>query len=259
MAAAAADPRLAAHRGAWQSKPALRAIYADYYRHIREHAREGRTLEIGGGSGHLRQYFEPVVLTDVLPAPWLDAVADAQALPFAHASFDNIVMLDVLHHVENPPLFFAEAARVLKPGGRLLMIEPAITPLAGWFYRRFHPEPVDLSQDPLAQAAPDPARDPFEANQAIPTRLFCRERARFAAAFPLLKLKAVRYFSLFAYPLSGGFRSWSLIPAVLVRPTLVLESLLMPMLGPLMAFRLFVVIERIAETRHSSALSIDSA
>lgn len=251
MTATSADPRLVAHRGAWQRKPALRAIYADYYRHIRKHVRAGPTLEIGGGSGHLRQHLEPVVLTDVLPAPWLDAVADAQALPFADRSFDNIVMLDVLHHVQSPPRFFAEAARVLRPGGRLLLIEPAITPLAGWFYDRVHPEPVDFSQDPLSDAEPDPARDPFEANQAIPTRLFCRERARFEKAFPALSILAIRYLSLFAYPLTGGFRSWSLIPAALVRPVLVLESFLMPLLGSLMAFRLFVVIERVGERRHS--------
>src|SRR3546814_18467176 len=96
-------------------------------------------------------------------------------------------MLDVLHHIERPGVFFAEAARVLRPGGRLVMIEPGITPVSWLFYKLLHPEPVDMSADPLAEVAPDPARDPFaDANQALPTLLFARSRyrLRFAMTFP---------------------------------------------------------------------------
>lgn len=37
-------------------------------------------------------------------------------------------MIDVLHHLAKPKLFFGEARRILEPGGRLIMIEPAVTP-----------------------------------------------------------------------------------------------------------------------------------
>jgi SAM-dependent methyltransferase len=57
------------------------------------------------------------------------------ACPFAAASFDNIATFDVLHHLERPRLFFQEAERVLRLGGRIVMVEPAITPLNGLFYR----------------------------------------------------------------------------------------------------------------------------
>jgi hypothetical protein len=49
---------------------------------------------------------------------------------------------------------------------------------------------------------------------------------------------------LFAYPLSGGFKPWSLIPQALVRPVLALEDALLPVLGPVMGFRLLIVIEK---------------
>ena len=44
--------------------------------------------------------------------------------------------------------------------------------------------------------------------------------------------------------IGGGFRSWSLIPAGAVRSLLRLEDSLLPFLGPLMAFRMPVVLER---------------
>jgi SAM-dependent methyltransferase len=47
------------------------------------------------------------------------AVADAQALPFADASFDAVVANHMLYHVPDCPQTIAELARVLRPGGRL--------------------------------------------------------------------------------------------------------------------------------------------
>src|ERR1700675_3347817 len=100
------------------------------------------------------------------------------------------------------------------------MVTLRLTPVKCIFYRNFHPEPVIMSADPLLDGPLDPSRDAFEANQAIPTLLFCRQQARFAAAFPALCLIESRRLALFAYPLSGGFRPWSLVPAGLVPPLL---------------------------------------
>ena len=244
MSGAAPATPLDSYREIWRRKAVLRALYDDYYRRMIKLLKPGRTLELGAGSGHLRTYSRDSVLTDIQPAPWLDAAADAQALPFRDACFDNIVLLDVLHHVENPTSFFAEAARVLKPGGRIVMLEPAITPLSGLFYRYLHPEPVNMRQDPFAAVAANPERDPYDANQAIPTLLFRRRRAEFDQHFPSFHLALVRNLSLFAYPLSGGFRRWSLVPAFVVRPLLVLEDGLLILLGRFMAFRLLVMLER---------------
>ena len=105
--------------------------------------------------------------------------------------------------------------------------------------------PVVMDADPLAAEAPDPDSDPFDANQAIPTLLFLHQPSAFADAVPELLLRSVRLLSLFAYPLSGGFRPWSLIPSSGVAPMLRLEERLASVLGRLMAFRLFVVLERV--------------
>jgi ubiquinone/menaquinone biosynthesis C-methylase UbiE len=50
-------------------------------------------------------------------------LADAAALPFAPASFDLLIERCVLWTIPDPPTALAEWARVLRPGGRLILIE----------------------------------------------------------------------------------------------------------------------------------------
>lgn len=252
------DQVLREHQIVWQEKPALRAIYTDYYRRIVAHCRPGATLEIGGGTGNLKAFASDVVCTDIVPLPWLDAAADAQALPFAPGAFANIVAVDVLHHIERPVRFLEEAARVLHPGGRLILVEPAITPLSWIFYTLFHPEPVRMNADPLEEGRGDPGWKPFDANQAIPTLLFGRDHERLQRRFPNLRVAHFERLSLFAYPLSGGFRSWGLIPSTAVAPVLRLEGVLMPLLGWFAAFRLFAVLEKSAEREAPARASMVS-
>ena len=241
-----ADP-LQRYRDVWARKGVLRLIYADFYDRIAAQCREGRTLEIGGGIGNLKRRLADVISTDIQSAPWLDCVADAQRLPFADACAANIVMVDVLHHLEFPIAFFREAARVLRPGGRVLMVEPAITWGSSLFYRLLHHEPVRTSADVLGDGSPDPGRDPYDSNQAIPTLLVTRERERFHRLFPTLRIGCVQWFAFAAYPLSGGFQSWSLIGEGVARRLLRIERAFEPMLGRLAGFRLLLMIEKVPD------------
>ena len=234
----------ASYREIWDRKPVLRAIYGDIYRHMLDHVAPGPILEVGGGSGNFKLFAPDTISSDILPAPWLDLVCDAQQLPFADASFGNIVMVDVLHHIGSPLRFLSEAARVLRPGGRLIACEPAITPLSGPFYRRFHDEPVDMSADPFATGAAAQPKDPYDSNQAIPTLLVSRYQATLAKLVPQLRLMQVHWFSYLAYPLSGGFQPWSLLPAALAAPLLSLEWKIRRLVGRLAAFRLLAIYEK---------------
>jgi SAM-dependent methyltransferase len=243
MGGPAADA-LADYRSVWERKPALRLIYDDFYDRIAAACRSGLTIEIGGGIGNLKQRLGEVVATDIQFAPWLDCVADAQRLPFADEAAANIVMVDVLHHLEFPTVFFREAARVLQPGGRAVMVEPAITCGSTLFYRLFHHEPVRTSAEVLTDGRPDPRRDPYASNQAIPTLIATRDRDRFHRLFPSLRIASVEWFALAAYPLSGGFKPWSLISAGMARRLLRIERALEPVLGRLAAFRMLLIVEK---------------
>jgi SAM-dependent methyltransferase len=232
------------YRHAWDKKPLLKRVYNDIYDRIAAACVEGPTLEIGGGIGQFKTRFPHVIATDIQYAPWLDIIADAQKLPFADGSLANIIMVDVLHHIEFPLLFLKEAERVLKPGGRCVMVEPAITWGSTLFYRFFHHEPVRMNVDALSEGSPSADRDPYDSNQAVPTLLVTRERERLNRVLPDLALITTRWFSFAAYPLSGGFKSWSLLPDKVGALFLKIEKKLESMVGWCLAFRLIIIFEK---------------
>jgi len=231
------------HKIIWEQKPILRALYTSWYKEIAAQIVLGNTLELGGGTGNFKAFAPNVVSTDIVPLPWLDTVADAQNLPFDNQSFDNIVMFDVLHHIENVTLFFDEALRVLRPGGRVVMMEPYIS-FASWpIYHFLHPEPVDFKQNPLDWVEPSPERKPFDANQAFATILFERQYSLFQKKYPQFVKRYHRRLSFFAYPLSGGFDKPSLLPMSVLKQVLALENAL-SFMSRFLAFRVLMVLEK---------------
>jgi SAM-dependent methyltransferase len=238
------DDQSTEHRKIWQTKPGLRLVYEDIYSRIRAECAPGSTLEIGGGSGNFKEYFPSVVSIDIQPLPWVDIAADAQAIPISDSAFDNIVMVDTLHHLERPIKFFKEASRILRRKGRLIMVEPMISPLSNIFYTHFHPEPVDMRQEPLIDGPLNPNRRPFDSNQAIPTILFLRQRKLFEQHFSEFIILKCREFSLIAYPLSGGFRAWTALPAFVTPSLLWIERRVEGILAPFVGFRMIITLEK---------------
>ena len=97
-------------------------------------------LEVGGGkSGLAAMLYPDAAITNIdLNAEYADApcnqlpnvtflCADATALPFEDNSFDAITMFDLLEHVPDDAKAIAEAKRVLRPGGYLLVSTPHST------------------------------------------------------------------------------------------------------------------------------------
>ena len=231
------------HHAVWEQKPILRVLYTDWYKDIVQWLQPGLTLEVGGGTGNLKEFSPDVVCTDVIRLPWLDAVTDAQYLPFLTNSLANIVLFDTLHHIENVKLFFDEALRILRPKGRVVIMDPYISLLSWPVYHFLHPEPVDFSQNPLRIQPAQRDRKPFDANQAVATMLFASSCDEFRRHYPQFDVRLRQRMAFFAYPLSGGFEHASLLPLRLVRPLLKLEKAL-TFLSRFLAFRMLVVLEK---------------
>jgi SAM-dependent methyltransferase len=235
---------LAEQEAAWQQRPLVRRLYHEWFDLIAARLAqvEGPTVELGSGFGALKARLPVIVATDVEATPWADEVADAHELPYADGALANLVAVDVLHHLADPPRFFDEASRTLRSGGRVVAVEPYTSPLSTIAYRLFHHELTDPSVDPFR---PDEslAAEALAGNQALPALLFFRGADEFRRRWPQLRLVERRRFSFLLYPLSGGFSRRPLVPAALYRPLAAAEALLAPA-APLLAFRCLVVLER---------------
>lgn len=237
------DDVWARHREIWKHKPILRNIYGDWYGEIARWMVPGITLELGGGTGNLKHFSPRVISTDIVRLPWLDAVADAQALPFPKACLSNIILVDVLHHIEQVQLFFDEAERVLLPGGRLVILEPYISWVSWLVYSWLHPEPVNLKENVLAIRQANPFRQPFDGNQAVATILFQRQFEEFQRRYPDLEMISRRRLACLVYPLSGGFSRPALFPEWMFKSLMMLDRSLETW-SSLFAFRLLAVLQK---------------
>lgn len=212
-----AHDQLLRHRRTWEQKPILRRVYTEEFfaRLLSFRQPNGLSLEVGAGPGFFKRFAPDILSTDLIWCPWLDLIADAQQLPFRAASVTNIFGLDMLHHLAAPMTLLCEANRILLPGGRLILVEPWITPFSYLIFRFLHQERCDLSETSCLENHSRAANEKlaFDGNQAIPYLLFGpRHRSNTLASLPGLKLLALEPFCFFAYLLSGGFNHVSLLP-----------------------------------------------
>ena len=78
--------------------------------------------------------------------------ARAEALPWRDASFDRVYCVNALHHFSDRARFFAEARRILKPGGALLTIgKDPHTERDSWWVYDYFPETLAIDRDRFAR------------------------------------------------------------------------------------------------------------
>ena len=211
-----------------REKPFLRRLYLHYYAEydaVRARATPGGlVLEIGAGGGFYREISKEVRSLDVRPGADVDVVGSALALPFGSASASVVLMLNVLHHLPDPTAFLRECERVLKPGGRVCLIEPHVGSLSRILIRPLHHEPWD---ETAGWNLPD-SGPMTGANMALPSLIFVRDRQRYDREFPGLPVDRLQLHTIALYLLSGGVSMRSLVPPSFFTPLLTLERLLAP-------------------------------
>lgn len=123
----------------------------------------GSLLDLGCGKAPLfglyRKYVSTITCVDwgesLHSNPYTDVNADLNGdLPFPDASFDTILLSDVIEHVYYPHRLWGEMSRVLRPGGHILLNTP--------FYYCLHEPPHDyfrLSEFSLHRMSMDSGLD----------------------------------------------------------------------------------------------------
>ena len=235
------DPRAAELRHRIiRTKPFLRRIYQEWYEQMAAAlpSGQGLVLELGSGAGFFRDYLPGVITSEIIHQHGVDVVLDALALPVASGVLRGIVMLDVLHHLAQPRRFFAEAARCVRPGGAIVMIEPWVTRWSKIVYGKLHHEPFR----PEVSEWEFPSTGPLSgANGALPWILFERDRAQFTREFPTWEIQMIEIGVPFRYLVSGGVSMRTLAPAWSFGLWRGLERALRPWMRNLGMFALIVL------------------
>lgn len=194
------------------SKPFLRSIYAEWYDMIssRVPGGQGQVLELGSGGGFFGEVVDGLITSDVFEIPGVDEVIDARDLPFGDGDLKAIVMTNVLHHIPDVAEFLREAQRTLRPGGRIVMIEPWNTAWSRYVHRQFHDEPM-IVDNPEWQF---PESGPLSgANAALAWVIAVRDSERLEREWPGLRVSETSPFMPFRYIVSGGVSLRSLQPS----------------------------------------------
>jgi len=227
-----------------QSKPFLKNVYLDFYQIFKDSIADNKQpnpllVELGSGGGFLKEVIPNVITTDIIDLPHIDKRFSVLDMPFRDNTVDAFFLIDVLHHIPDVRLFLKEVARCLKPGGKLVMIEPANTFFSRLIYKFFHQEPFD----PKAGWELDTNGPLSSANIAIPWIVFQRDRAIFEQEFPNLKISELYQHTPFRYLISGGVTVRQLLPNFTYRYVKLFERILQPFNNYLGMF-MTIVLER---------------
>lgn len=234
------------NRDAWMRKPLLRNVYSEFYRQIVRRlstGTKGLQVELGSGMGNIKEFLPDCRTTDLFPNPWLDQQENAYALSFSPESVADLILFDVWHHLEHPCAALNEFHRVLAPGGRVILFEPAISALGRLVYGLFHHEPLGMSQ-PIDWTTPadfSPDTPGYYAAQGNATRMFSWGEAK--GRLDGWEIKEVTHLCSLSYFASGGFSKRQCYPDAWL-PFLQKVDRFLSAWPSLFAARMIVVLEK---------------
>ena len=230
----------------WVSKPILQSAYKDLYRLAAKELSkltDPKIVELGSGMGHIREVIPNCVTTELFPFPWIDQIENAYKLSFADESVSDLISTDVFHHLKYPGTALNELHRVLRPGGRVILIEPCMSLLGLLVYGVFHVEPIAINKEIEWFAPPDWSSDSMDyyAAQGNATRIFVGKRYR-SQLTAWKSIKTIRLSAL-AYAASGGYSGPQLYPTGMYSVVKSFGTIL-DLFPSLFATRLLVVLEK---------------
>ncbi len=199
---------IAVHRQIIQSKKLLRLVYDFWYKEMMrgleptKHLEGLAIVELGSGASFIEQYIPSVIKTDVVYNPNAQDIVNGEKMPYADNSVRLLLLTHVLHHMHSAELFLKEALRCLAPGGRIVMIEAATSPLGKLVTRYCNPHEY---YDTAITTWENPVESRMtQANLALAWVMFFRDRKLYDQKFPDLPVREIRRHTLLSYYASGG-------------------------------------------------------
>lgn len=221
-------------------------VYMELYRLIADNLSElpdPKIIELGSGLGNIHMVLPNCLRTDLFPYPWIDQIENAYKLSFEDESVSNLILSDVFHHLKYPGTALNELYRVLRKGGRVIMLEPCISALGLIVYGLLHSEPIAVTKQ-IQWFAPEdwsPENIDYYAAQGNASRIFIGSKFR-SQLCDWQTIKTIRL-SAISYAASGGYSKPQLYPTFALPLIKKVEKILDP-LPALFATRLVVILQK---------------
>ncbi len=184
-----------------------RQLYAEWYSYLAwemEVLPSGMKIEIGSGDGFFKEFAPSVICSDIEPFPGNDLTFSGLDMPFNAESVSGIFMIDTFSHIPDSLALLTEIDRVLMPGGKVIMIEPAGSRWGRLAHRWLGRRMFRFRKNSFA-----PLSD-HGSNAARPWMVFQRDYGELHEKFPKLTVESIHYHTPLRHLLSG----WPLLKSV---------------------------------------------
>jgi len=230
------------------NNPGLRSYFSFLYKIVNQELEKfDSILEVGAGAAISEIFLEQrIVRTDILPFNDFDVMGHCsmENLPFKESQFDAVLAFDSIHHSEKPSKSILELLRVTREGGKIILVEPFVSPLSYLPYKMFHHEDtswdfrekgsIALSSRNLNPAMGDQGVSRFIINQLSNWR---------STNFPKL-IVSITYLSPFSFFATGGVSSPLKTPKIFVNFLIQVETLIPNFIMKFLASRVILTITK---------------
>ena len=241
--------RLELHQKMLEKKHMLKNVFTSWHHLFKNLGNQyltgsGIEVELGSGVAPMRDSYPEVLATDVVYAPNLDRIINAEQMDIESGTVKVVYGQNCFHHFPHPERFLRELDRVLVLGGGAILLEPYYGPFASFLYKRlFKTEGFDKEYLNWETPTVGPMNG---ANQALSYIVFIRDQVRFQLENPSLKIVHKQYAGNYlSYLLSGGLNFRQLLPDSFSTPISLVEKLISP-LNRWIALHHIIVIQKVA-------------
>ena len=198
----------------FQKKKKLREAYFKIYKIISKYIKPDQTnLEIGSGFGYLKRFSPNLITSDFPKNEFVDKEVNAYFIKNETNYYDNIILIDVFHHLEFPKKALNQFHSVLKKNGHLIIADVHLGLIPKLIFKLFHHEPVNFETKISLLDKKFEINDYFS-NQSYYQRIILEDEEKIRSEY--FNLKQTYNWSDFRYIFTGGFSNKQYLPNIVL-------------------------------------------